>query len=159
MAFRPAHGLVQRAIAWLTEFSQLTVEDLDLSARIQIAVVELTENVFKYCREATAEVEAALEQRSDGVYLRVQTTNRAQSEDIERVAKLVRESRASEDARAYYDALILSISPVCEPGVSGLGLARIRAEGELELDYRVEGDALTISFELAIGAPQGAVTC
>ena len=152
----PPHAFVQSVISWLTQLSQLTLHDLDLESRIRIAVTELTENVIKYGRAGSARVDIALEQRSREVFLRIETTNSAPQKDIQRAVGLLDDLRAADDPIAYYDQLILSVAPVREPGVSGLGLARIRAEGELELDYRVEGDALTIAVEAPIGALEAA---
>lgn len=152
----PPHAFVQSVISWLTQLSQLTLHDLDLESRIRIAVTELTENVIKYGRTGSARVDIAIEQRSHEVFLRIETTNRAPQKDIERAVGLLSDIRNAHDPIAFYDQLILSVAPIREPGVSGLGLARIRAEGELELDYRVEGDALTIAVEAPIGALEAA---
>jgi hypothetical protein len=104
----------------------------------------------------SARVDIALEQRCREIFLRIETTNSAPQRDIERAVGLLNDLRDADDPVAYYDQLILSVAPVREPGVSGLGLARIRAEGELELDYRVEGDALTIAVEAPLGALEAA---
>jgi hypothetical protein len=146
----PPHSFVQNAIGWLTEFSQLTVRDQDMAARVRIAVAELTENVVKYGREQGARVDVALEQRLGGLYLIVETTNSAPERHIERAVELLTGIRDSEDPVAFYDQLILAVAPTRDVGVSGLGLARIRAEGELDIDFRLEGDRLTIFAETPI---------
>jgi hypothetical protein len=146
----PPNAFVQNAICWLTEFSQLTVRDEDTAARVHIALAELTENVVKYGEKQSARVDVALEQRGGGLYMVVETTNTAPERHIERAVELVTGIRDSQDPVAFYDQLILTVAPTDEMGVSGLGLARIRAAGELHLDCRVEGDRLTIFAETPI---------
>jgi len=156
MALSPPTSFVQSVVCWLTHLSQLTTQDLEMQSRVRIAVAELTENVIKYGRRGSQRVDIALEQRRGQLYLRIETRNSAPERDIGRAVELLSQIRDSVDPIAYYDQLILSVAPTRTPGVSGLGLARIRAEGELELDYRVEGDVLTISVETPIGAREAA---
>jgi len=156
MALSPPTSFVKSVIGWLTHLSQLTLQDPEMASRVRIAVAELTENVIKYGRSGSQRVDIVLEQRHGQLYLRIETTNSAPERDIGRAVELLSQLRDSVDPVAYYDQLILSVAPTREPGVSGLGLARIRAEGELELDYRVQGDVLTISVETPIGAQQAA---
>lgn len=146
----PPNSFVQNTIAWLTEFSQLTVRDLDTASRVRIAVAELTENVVKYGQRQGARVDVSLEQRHCGLYLIVETTNSAPERHIERAVELLTEIRDSKDPVAFYDQLILAVAPTHEVGVSGLGLARIRAEGELQVDFRLDGEMLTIIAEMPI---------
>jgi len=156
MALSPPASFVKSVISWLTHLSQLTIQDRDMASRVRIAVAELTENVIKYGRTGSQRVDIVLEQRRGQLYLRIETTNSAPERDIGRAVELLSQLRDSVDPIAYYDQLILSVAPTHEPGVSGLGLARIRAEGELELDFRVQGDVLTIFVETPIGAQQAA---
>ena len=57
-------------------------------------------------------------------------------------------SESAEDPVVYYDQLIAESAP--RSGGSGLGLARIRAEGELDLDFAIDGNELTISARAPI---------
>ena len=91
-----------------------------------------------------------LEERDGSLYLVVETQNSASERHLERAVELLKEIRDSEDPVAFYDQLILAVAPTREVGVSGLGLARIRAEGELFIDFRLEGDVLTICAETPI---------
>lgn len=152
MAETPPSTFVKSVIRWLTTVSQLTLQDLEMASRVRIAVAELTENVVKYGRVGSARVDISLEQRRGQLYLRIETRNSAPQRDIERAVELLSELRSSQDPVAYYDQLIKSVAPTFEPGVSGLGLARIRVEGELDIDFRVDGDVLTLSVETPIGS-------
>jgi hypothetical protein len=63
--------------------------------------------------------------------------------------ELLQKLNEAPDPVAYYQDLIAS-SLAHESG-SGLGLARIRAEGEMELSCDLRGDLLSISAEASIG--------
>jgi hypothetical protein len=80
--------------------------------------------------------------------LRLSTRNRATPEYLRRAIELLTELKCAEDPLAYYDQLVRETAP--KRGVSGLGLARIRAEGDLELYFAVEGDELRIWVEVAV---------
>lgn len=156
MASGSPHAFVQRTIRWLTELSRLYVVDADMESRLRIVVAELTENVGKYATGGKATVSVTIEQRDEQVYVRVETSNSAPERDIERAVALLSQIRDANDRVFYYDQLVKSVAPTRVPGVSGLGIARIAAEGQLGLDYRVEGDVLTIRVETPIGAVGGA---
>ena len=61
--------------------------------------------------------------------------------------------RAEVDQRSerLYDRMIEESAPL--EGVSGLGLARIRAEGGLDFDYTIEGDELTLIVTAPVPEP------
>lgn len=148
LAFEPSAGFVRRVIRWLTDFCQLTLQDLELVARLRLAVHELVENVVKYGMQPNVRVEVELLERDGATLLRLSTCNRATPEYLERAVHLLTQLKAAEDPLAYYDQLVLETAP--KAGMSGLGLARIRAEGDLELDFAVEGNELRIWVEAAI---------
>jgi anti-sigma regulatory factor (Ser/Thr protein kinase) len=148
LAFEPSQGFVQRVIRWLTDFCHLTLQDLEMVSRLRLAVNELVENVVKYGMQPNVRVEVALEQRADTTVLRLSTRNSASPEYLAKAVDLLTKLRDAEDPVAYYDQLVRETAP--QQGVSGLGLARIRAEGDLELDFEVVGDELRISVEAAV---------
>lgn len=148
LAFEPSPGFMQRVIRWLTDFCQLTLKDLDLVARLRLAVHELVENVVKYGMQPNVRVEVEVLQRDGATLLRISTRNRSTPEYLARAVTLLTELKAAEDPIAYYDQLVRETAP--KPGMSGLGLARIRAEGDLELDFAVEGNELRIWVEAAV---------
>ena len=65
LAFEPSDGFVKRVIRWLTDFCHLTLCDLELVARLRLAVNELVENVVKYGLQPNVRVEVELERRGD----------------------------------------------------------------------------------------------
>jgi len=148
LAFEPSPAFMQRVIRWLTDFCQLTLADLELVARLRLAVSELVENVVKYGLQPNVSVEVELIERDGSTTLRLGTRNRTSPEYLERVSRLLSQLKSAEDPLAFYDALVRESAP--RAGVSGLGLARIRAEGELEVDYKIDGDELWIWVEAPV---------
>ena len=148
LAFEPSANFTQRVVRWLTDFCQLTLTDLELVSRLRLAVNELVENVVKYGLQPNVRVEVALLRRGDFTVLRLSTCNCASPEYLERAVELLTELRNAKDPVAYYDRLVRETAP--KVGVSGLGLARIRAEGELALDFEAVGDELKIWVEVVV---------
>ena len=155
LAFEPSAAFMQRVIRWLTDFCQLTLADLEMVARLRLAVSELVENVVKYGMQPNVSVEVALIERDGAALLRLGTRNRASPQYLERAVELLTELKNAPDPIAYYDSLVRESAP--RLGMSGLGLARIRAEGDLELDFKVEGDELSIWVEAPVDKPPSAV--
>ena len=154
LAFEPSPAFMQRVIRWLTEFCQLTLADLEMVARLRLAVSELVENVVKYGMQPNVSVEVELIERDGAPLLRLGTRNRTSPEYLERADRLLSQLKSADDPVAFYDALVRESAP--RVGVSGLGLARIRAEGELDLDYKIDGDELWIWVEAPIDARSAA---
>lgn len=148
LAFEPSAAFMQRVIRWLTDFCQLTLADLEMVARLRLAVSELVENVVKYGMQPNVSVEVELIERDGTPILRLGTRNRTSPEYLERAERLLSQLKSADDPVAFYDALVRESAP--RVGVSGLGLARIRAEGELELDYKIDGDELWIWVEAPV---------
>ena len=63
----------------------------------------------------------------------------------------------AKDPAQHYDSLIRASAPKAEG--SGLGLARLRAEGELTVDYSIDGDQLTITVHASVEPRKGAPLC
>lgn len=120
----------------------MTIDDRDTTSRLHMAAHELVENVLKYGSTPEVGLEFELERRNDGQIVRLRTRNTAAPEQLDEVTRRVTELRAAPDPVAYYDRLIRSTAPMI--GVSGLGLARIRAEAGLDVDCSVEGREVSI---------------
>ncbi len=75
--------------------------------------------------------------------MKISARNEASPERLREVERRLFELKAASDHRLkHYDELICETAMV--EGVSGLGLARVRAEGGLDVDYTIEGNELTI---------------
>lgn len=138
IAFPPSLALIDRTIRWLSDFCNMTLHDLELASRFQLAVYELVENVVKYGLTPNVQVDVSVEQAAGGTVLSLRTRNKADPDRMEEAVRLLTSIRDAEDPVAFYDQLVLETAP--KSGVSGLGLARIRAEAELDLDFEVNSD-------------------
>jgi hypothetical protein len=127
---------------WIIDFCQMTVGDRETTSRLHMAAHELVENVLKYGTTPEVGLEFELERGDVESYVRLKTRNTAAPEQLEEVTRRVTELRAAADPVAYYDKLIRSTASVI--GMSGLGLARIRAEAGLDVNCFVEGREVSI---------------
>jgi hypothetical protein len=141
--FEPSQPFADGLIRWLTQFCELTLEDVEAASRAQMAVNELVENVVKYGMNPSVGVEVELERLANSSVLTLRTKNRTTPERLAATINLLRALEEAPDPVAYYDQLVVASAPKAD--VSGLGLARIRAEGDLDVHYEVHGDQLCLS--------------
>jgi len=127
---------------WLIDFCQMTIGDRETTSRLHMAAHELVENVLKYGSTPEVGLEFELERGDENSIVRLRTRNTAAPEQLEEVTRRVMELRAATDPIAYYDQLIRATAPMV--GMSGLGLARIRAEAGLDVDCSVSGREVSI---------------
>jgi hypothetical protein len=129
------------------------VTDADLVARVAMASHELLENAARYSRNATAELSVVMSP-ADGTRrgrLTLRLSNAANPAHIDRLKQSFSELDACDDPLTLYVGLMRRNARIKD--VSGLGLARIRAEGEMTLALSVEGDAVTMVAETEL--PEG----
>lgn len=149
LSFDPSIGVVTPLAGWVAQLCELALQDEEASSRLQMAVYELVENSVRYCKEdSSVGVEVELVQHANSSELKVSTRNRATPEQLKRAVAHLAGVKGAADAVSYYDELIRESAP--RTGVSGLGLARLRAEADLSVDFHVVGDELTISVHAAI---------
>ena len=137
----------------VSEFCRVILADADVASRFHMAAHELAENVVKYSTGPRVSIEVALEEFKDGARLEVRASNETTPERLQEVEGRLRELAEAEDPVALYDRLIMETAPRTD--VSGLGLARIRAEGELNMDYSIEGNALTVTVHAPVTTREG----
>jgi hypothetical protein len=145
LTFRPREEQIPTLRQMLFELSAVYVVDQDALERLLMSAHEMLENLVKYTATGACEFSFELEARADGTFARIRSVNRATPERLADIAERLRALRASPDPLAHYDAVIRD-SAKRESG-SGLGLARIHAEGELVLEYAIAGDSITITAE------------
>jgi hypothetical protein len=130
------------------EFYRSVLADPDASDRVMLAAHELLENAAKYSSDGLGHLEIELTERAGQPLLRIRTSNRARPDRLGELRRFFEESCRCADAIALYDQMIVRSAARTEG--SGLGLARVRAEGEMDLSYSVEGDRVTITAETAV---------
>ena len=150
----PSDRIVSAVSRLVSEFCRALVDDVDVADRFHMAAQELAENLVKYSVGPQISIEVELRGTDGRARLLVRAKNHTTPEKMELVERRLLELTNAEDPVAHYDRLIRETAEL-EDG-SGLGLARIRAEGELELEYAVEGNELTISVHASVSPREGA---
>jgi hypothetical protein len=143
LSIRPAGAIASRVRELLTVVYGDFLEP-DETQSIAMAAHELLENVVKYGGDGESSFEVDVVDHDDGVSVRLKTTNLAAPEHIDELRGLVDRIRDTLDPVGLYDELIAS--SVHRAG-SGLGLARIRAEGGMDLACSVELGRIAIVAE------------
>jgi anti-sigma regulatory factor (Ser/Thr protein kinase) len=129
----------------VSDFCLAMVADEDDAWRFQLAAYELAENVVRYSTGPCFRIEVELDESR---VLRVRTTNETSPERLREVDRRIHELTETDDPIALYDRIIREAAP--RQDGSGLGLARIRAEGELEIEHSIEGCAVTICVQAPV---------
>jgi anti-sigma regulatory factor (Ser/Thr protein kinase) len=147
--FRPNVQLVSVVRRFVSEFYQRFLFDPDGTSRVALATHELLENAVKYSKDGETTIRIEVEQTKPKT-VRVILRNRAEPANIAAIREIVDGISKADDAFAFYQQLIVKKAKSKEG--SGLGLARICAEGEMKVAYEVlEGDMTVISATTQVG--------
>lgn len=145
--------LVAALSALVSEFCRGLVSDPHVVSRFHMAAQELAENLVKYSVGREVKLAAILTGPPEDAELSLRATNRSSPAQLDQVERCLAALVKAPDPEAHYDRLMRAAAPR-ETG-SGLGLARLRAEGELNVDYSIEGDQLTISVHASVEPRKG----
>ncbi|HEU4409612.1 MAG TPA: hypothetical protein VFS43_30435 [Polyangiaceae bacterium] len=128
--------------------------DEDAPARVAMVTHELLENAVKYALEDAAYLCIEVRAEGEAAVVTITTRNRAAPEHARAVVRACEAMAAEADALAYYVALMRRNAPL---EGSGLGLARIWAEGDMTVACEVAGHDLVLSARaaVALSAPGG----
>ena len=114
------------------------LEDEDAIFRVAMTAHELLENAAKYASDGKARLELSVTPRDEGAIVRVVVTNNSTREHIAELGACYAEMNAAKDAMAHYFSLMRMNAKA--GALSRLGLARVRAEGEMDIEVDVEGE-------------------
>jgi two-component sensor histidine kinase len=142
LSLDPNPRMVSIVRRFVEETFEKLVGDPDAIFRISMAAHELLENGAKYAVGKRAILRVVLEERENGASAQIAITNDTTKDHVERLRVRVAEIAATTDPFALYQTLMRKTSKVRDE--SGLGLARIRAEGEMSLGLEVVGTTVTI---------------
>jgi two-component sensor histidine kinase len=142
LSLDPNPRMVSIVRRFVEETFEKLVGDPDAIFRISMAAHELLENGAKYAVGRRAVLRVVLEERETGASAQIAITNETTKDHVERLRTRVAEIAAAEDPFALYQTLMKRTSKIRDE--SGLGLARIRAEGEMALGLEVVGNTVTI---------------
>lgn len=143
-------GAATSVYRFVRDFYQRSLGDRDATSRVAMAVYELLENSIKYATNGESrlrlEVRCAEEDPS-ALAVKLSTSNKASPRDLEVVRARLQEMKDATDADEYYQRL-MHRSATAEG--SGLGLARIWAEGGMDVDYEIEDSWIIIKTRLFV---------
>jgi hypothetical protein len=118
------------------------IADSDLVWRAGMAAHELLENAAKYAPLGVAALAIVIDRGGPEPTLTIRLSNNASVDDLERLQRFWDEITDSKDVRSLYVDFMRRSALISEG--SGLGLARIRVEGEMTLGLHIEGQRATI---------------
>ncbi len=142
LSFQRRPELVSIVRRFVSDFYDRTLSDPDASSRIALATHELLENAVKYARDGQAKVRIEVRPKGTSAHVRIRTRNRANPEDAAYIDRTITEMRDSVDPNLYYLDVIRRNARRTDG--SGLGLARIHAEAEMEVSVKC-GDNGTVT--------------
>jgi hypothetical protein len=116
----------------------------DENDQVGMAAHEMLENVIKYSAGGISSFEIEVRRRDGDCFVRLQTRNTASEEDAGAVKRMVEQMAKAPAPRTAYHDLVAS-SPARSG--SGLGLARICVEADMDLACMTEGPILMLVAE------------
>jgi anti-sigma regulatory factor (Ser/Thr protein kinase) len=155
MNFRPNVELISVVRRFVSEFYNQILGDKDATSRVAMATHELLENAVKYSSDG--ETSVCIDILDDGAQSRIaiKIGNRAKPEHVELIRSAFQEMQQMPDPDEYYQ-MVMRRSAKQKDG-SGLGLARVRAEGEMTLACEIMDDnTVSILAQTKVEARLGA---
>jgi hypothetical protein len=152
LAFRPGIELISCTRRFVSDLLNAVLTDPDASSRVAMTIHELLENVFKYSLDGRADVDIALGDRAEQKVVQIRATNRASEDRLLDLRHRIDALRGADDPVKFYYRTIAETAMRLKG--SGLGLARIRAEGKMDLSYVITGDQITILAETPVEVTQ-----
>lgn len=120
----------------------------DAGSQIAMVVHELMENLAKYAVGGTLRLDVAILTSENHYQIHVTAANRASPDHLDALEKILQDIATSRDPRATH--LKYMNQSVTRGEGSGLGLTRIRAEGDMEISYSRSGDEITVRAEATL---------
>ena len=146
LRFRPTVALVSTVRRFVSEFYRELLSDSDVSDKLAMATHEMLENAVHYSIDQCAELAISAHKVDRALVVTIKTKNRATEERLAKVRIALDEVVGAPDPTAMYNHLVRRAAKRTDGG-SGLGLGRIRAEGDLALSYAIEGDLVSVTAE------------
>lgn len=145
MCFAPTTRIVSVVRRFVLSLYERILEDGEVSSQLALATHELLENAVKYNIDDETVLRVSVTPQTDSLSdmtVTIRTRNRATPENIHSAQRIITRVKEAQDPFLFYQELMMN--SVLVPDGSGLGLARIRAETELTIDFKIEGDIIEI---------------
>jgi two-component sensor histidine kinase len=120
----------------------------DGSSQVAMAAHELMENLAKYAEDGSMRLEVEVRFHENEHRICITAANRASPERLAVLEEILNDIASSDDPRATH--LRYMNQSVKRKEGSGLGLTRIRAEGDMRIGYSRSGDEITIRAETSL---------
>jgi hypothetical protein len=150
LTFSPSLALVSTVRRFVSEFYAETIGDPEIASKLALATHELLDNGARYSLDGRSSLRIRLERTPKDVAVTIETRNRAVDAHLSSARVALDELAAAPDADAHYQ--ILMRRSATRVHGSGLGLGRIRAEGDMAVSYRIEADVLELRAEARFAA-------
>jgi hypothetical protein len=142
ITFRPNIELISSTRRFAAELFETILSDPDATSRVALTIHELLENTLKYSTDGVASLDVGVDETGEHKIVRISASNRATPEKLDELRRRIDELKELADPMEVYVSMLIQAASR-EHG-SGLGLARIRVEAEMNLTYDIEGDRITI---------------
>jgi hypothetical protein len=143
LKFTPNIRLVPIVRRFVSDFYGEVFEDPELISRLALTTHELMENAVRHNSGSEAHLMVELRDVAGAKHISVRIGNPAGPEHIAKVGRLLEAMDRAPDLFQFY--LQLMGQTARQPEGSGLGLTRIRAEGEMRLSHTVQGQWVEIT--------------
>jgi hypothetical protein len=143
LCFAPNAALIGAVRRFVVDFFERVLAHEEMGDRLGLVAHELLENAIKYSTDPSAVVSLLIVRATRSSEIRIQTQNAASPAHIKRLKGIVDAMGAANDAMAFYQQLMRD--SVRRNEGSGLGLARIWAEGEMRLSLTIEDNEVQLS--------------
>jgi len=142
LRFKPNIQMVTVVRQFVSAFYAHLLDSSDTTDRIALATHELLENAVKYSTDGETAIRIEVRDEDDPPNVTIRTWNRTGPAGRAAAVAALEASRDATDALAFY--LERMAEAARRTTGSGLGLARIRAEAEMEIGYELVDDELCV---------------
>jgi hypothetical protein len=146
LIFRPNIRLVSTVRRFIGEFYERVLVDQEVASRLALATHELLENAVSY----STDPETSIRIEVDKEKLTIKTWNRSTYERITELRCLLDDLTSAETPEKFYQQMLEKT--LGRPDGSGLGLARVRLEADMNLAYEIDQDRVCILATTTIGS-------
>jgi hypothetical protein len=143
LEFTPNLRLVPIVRRFVSDFYGEVFADPEIISRLALVTHELMENAVRHNSGGEARLMVELRDLAGAKHIAVKIGNPSYPENIAKVGRLLADMERAPDLFQFYVQLMGQTAR--EPEGSGLGLTRIRAEGEMQLSHSVQGQWVEIT--------------
>lgn len=143
LGFKPSVELIAVVRRFVSDFYDQLLRDPDAVSRVALTTHELLENAVRHADDGETTLNIAIERSDQSHTLTIRMTNRASAGKRESLAAVFADMHSAGDPFEHYCSVMRKNARRTDG--SGLGLARIRAEADMALQYAVRGETVVIT--------------